>query len=336
MGSRARAIARVVALTACLASPAFAIDPSAADRESARAYMADGRSKRDANDLRAALRAFEAADAIMHVPTTALEVARTQAMLGLLVEARDGALGIARQPAKPGEPAPFAEARAAAQKLANELEERIPSIRVTLVRPPPGLVVSVDGRQLPAVAIGLPRKLDPGAHVIVARAGSVERTFNVQILEREAKDVPIDLAAPAEPVVVVHATEPVPSQPAAPEPARPHRGPWLSVGIIGLSVGGVGLVLGAVTGAMSISQTNTISAQCTGGACPATLSDGRDTASALSNARALAIASDLGFIVGGVLAAAGVTFVVMGSMRPSSPSMALRVGPGTLQLVGRF
>ncbi len=47
-------------------------EPTAAEKETARGQMADGRTKRQKNDLEGALRAFEAADALMHVPTTGL------------------------------------------------------------------------------------------------------------------------------------------------------------------------------------------------------------------------------------------------------------------------
>ena len=46
-------------------------DPSAADKETARALMNEGRTDRDKGDLKAAVKAFAAADALMHVPTTA-------------------------------------------------------------------------------------------------------------------------------------------------------------------------------------------------------------------------------------------------------------------------
>jgi hypothetical protein len=338
MGSDlARHAARAVALSLLLATAsAWAGEPSAADRETARMYMAEGRAKRDGKDLKSALRAFEAADAIMHVSTTSLEVARTESMLGLLVEARDRALRIARSTPRPGEPHPFVEARAAAQTLAAELESRIPSIRVTIQHPRPGLRLWIDGRRLPSIAIGLGRKLDPGSHVIVVKADGFEKTLTVQVLERESKDVPIDLAPPPPPPA------PVASQPAsaAPPPEASaetprRRPPWMTVGVVSLAAGGVGVVLGAVTGAMSLSQTSTIQSQCTAGVCPRTLSDGSDTASAISNARTLATISDVGFIVGGVLAAVGVTFVVLGSSHHTS-SMALELGPGSVTLGGTF
>ena len=49
------------------ASPAFAQQPNASDRETARSLMAEGREKRDAGDLPAALKAFVAADPYQQV-----------------------------------------------------------------------------------------------------------------------------------------------------------------------------------------------------------------------------------------------------------------------------
>src|SRR5690349_18414785 len=89
---RAIAIAAALVLASTLAASRAHAEPpapSATEKETARGLMADARAKRDRGDARGALESFQAADAIMHVPTTGFEVARTQASLGLLVEARD-------------------------------------------------------------------------------------------------------------------------------------------------------------------------------------------------------------------------------------------------------
>src|SRR5947207_9657736 len=59
----------VLALSLAVASPALAA-PSAADRETARALVVEGKQRRDKGDLPGALESFKAADAIMRVPTT--------------------------------------------------------------------------------------------------------------------------------------------------------------------------------------------------------------------------------------------------------------------------
>jgi hypothetical protein len=344
MGSRAGFL---LALSLLLSSSSIALaDPTASDKETARTLMTEARQKRDANDLKAALRAFQAADAIMHVPTTGYEVAKTQSMLGLLVEARDEALTIARATVKPGEPAPFAEARASAQKLADELEGRIPSIRVVVRNAPENVSVSIDGEALPSVAIGLPRRLDPGSHAVIAKAGSSERRINVQVLEREAKEVPIDFGEAAAASTSNNGSTSTVSTSTSTtiKTESPHKSPWLAVGITGLAVGGVGLAIGAVTGTMSLTQTNDIIKNSCGGgtSCPASAEP------SITNARTLAMVSDISFIAGGVVAAAGLVFIVVAatakgdrqgrstSTSSSSTSAELHLGPGSLMLSGRF
>jgi hypothetical protein len=332
-------------MSAALLAPAVAWgDAGAADRDNARTYMSDGRAKRDAGDLRGALRAFQAADALMHVPTTAFEVAKTEGALGMLIEAREDALKIARSQAKPGEPAPFAEARTSAQKLADDVEPRIPSIRLVL-KNADAATVSIDDVALPSVAIGLPRRLDPGAHLVVAKLGSVERRITVQVLEREAKEIPIDLtdATQTTPTTTTTAntttTLTVPQTTATTTTEMPQtaasKGPWMAVGVTTLVVGGIGLVVGGITGALSLSQTGTIKSQCPNSMCPTMLSDGSNTQTALGNARTMATVSDVGFIAGGVVAALGAVFVIVAATKKSHP-MALRVGPGSFELGGQF
>lgn len=348
MGSRAA----LFALAVFFASSLALAEPTAADKETARTLMSEARQKRDANDLKAALRAFQAADAIMHVPTTSYEVAKTESMLGMLVEARDLALTTARSAVKPGEPPPFAEARASSQKLADELEGRIPSIRV-VVKGAENATVTIDGEALPSVAIGLPRRLDPGSHAVIAKAGSNERRINVQVLEREAKEVPIDFAEPQQ----VVATNPTSTNTStststtststtntststnAGADSGGHKSPWLAIGITGLAVGGVGLAIGAVTGTMSLTQTSTIKQVCTNGLCQPQLKDGSSTQNAINNANTLAMISNITLIAGGVVAAAGVVFIVVAATSKSPPSGAsaeLHLGPGSLMLSGRF
>ena len=112
MGSRrVRLTLAATAMAALLAAPSAGAQPSAADRETARSMMQEGRDLREKGDLKGALQRFKAADDIMHVPTTGLEVARTQVSLGLLVEALDTIANIHKVPPAADEPAPFKDAR---------------------------------------------------------------------------------------------------------------------------------------------------------------------------------------------------------------------------------
>jgi hypothetical protein len=110
------------------ASGASAADPSAEDKERARTLLLDGRSKLQAGDAEGAVKAFQAAHAIMGVPTTGLDLARGVAAQGRLIEARAVALEVTRIPAAPKEPEAFANARVTAEKLAEALSARIPAL----------------------------------------------------------------------------------------------------------------------------------------------------------------------------------------------------------------
>lgn len=112
-----------LALTLC-ATLAHA-DPSAADKQRARALMDRGDLLFEAKSYEEALAAYERADEIMRVPTTGLEVARAHAALGHFAQARAVALEVARSSKTPGEPSVFDEARAEAAKLAGELADKV-------------------------------------------------------------------------------------------------------------------------------------------------------------------------------------------------------------------
>src|SRR4051794_38028802 len=87
------------ALAAALSAPRDAqADPTPAEKETARALLDEGDREVEKKHYEAALKAFLAADAIMNVPTTGIELAKTQVLLGQLVEARDSALRVTRLP----------------------------------------------------------------------------------------------------------------------------------------------------------------------------------------------------------------------------------------------
>ncbi len=64
-------------------------ETSPAETTSSRNLLAEGRALRERNDLDGALLRFEAADKLLHTRTTGLELAQTQAVVELLVEARE-------------------------------------------------------------------------------------------------------------------------------------------------------------------------------------------------------------------------------------------------------
>src|SRR5258708_7779014 len=189
--------ALAVALTAGLARA----EPTAADRETARQLMEDGRALRDKNDLKGALQRFKAADDIMHLPTTGLEVARTQGPLGLLVGARDTIAGTRLIPGNANDPVQFKEARIKAGQLGASLDGRVPRLTVVVHGAHAGqtLSLSIAGVPVPAAVIGLPRTVDPGHHVVVVKTEGAAGEQDVDVREGETKSLELALVPTATP-----------------------------------------------------------------------------------------------------------------------------------------
>ena len=191
---------KLVALFAA-ASLALAHAPAAAqsasDKETARALMKDGEARRAKGDHKGALQNFKAAHAIMNVPTTGLELGRSQVDLGMLVEARDTLLSVTRLPVVPGESANMVAARDEAQKLADTIEGKIPSLTIKLLGVPEGATakVTIDGTTILAATIGVPRKHNPGKHEVVVSAGGTEKRESIELIEGEEKTVTISLSS---------------------------------------------------------------------------------------------------------------------------------------------
>jgi hypothetical protein len=228
---------------------------TAAEKANARELMDRGDDLVEKKQYREALEAYQAADAIMHVPTTGIEVARAQVALGLLVEARETALEVARSPETPGEPAPFAEARDAARQLATALERRIPTLRGE-------------------------RQADSSADRAEGASWSSLR-------------------------------------------------PALLYG--GFGVGAVGVLVGSITGLVSIAETSSVKAQCAGNACPLSSQGG------LSSARGFGVASDVFFGLG--IAGAGVGLVTLVASKPTSKTTAAArvvLSPQSVLVLGEF
>jgi hypothetical protein len=311
-------------------TPAFA--QTRDEREAARALMDEGDAKRDQKDFKAALAAYEKADAIMHVPTTGLEVGRMQAQLGMLIEARETLARVVKIPAKDKEPTAFVNARKAAGDLADDLGKRVPAVQLVITGVDAGQVpeVTIDSEPLPPEALNVPHKVNPGAHVIVVRSAGSEKKVDVSVAEKETKTVDIDLKPEPQKTVKMDTTS-------VDESSTPKI---LVFGGFGLAVVGIGV--GAVTGLMSMSKVDEIKGSCNAeNKCPA------DKAGDIDDAKMLGNISTLGFAAGGLGAAIGVVGLVMMSSGgketppPGASSRALVktqpvVGAGYFGLSGTF
>lgn len=190
-------LAPLAPAAALLAPSAALAQPSSADKETARNLMKEGDAKFAARDFAGALKAYQAAHAIMQVPSTGLPLARTQIERGLLVEARDTLLQVSRHPKEANEPAAYAKAREEAAQLAGKLAPRIPSLVIAIEgASADAAAVAVDGSAVPTAALGAPRKVNPGSHTVTASAsGYRDASATVDVKEGDNQKVTLKLVA---------------------------------------------------------------------------------------------------------------------------------------------
>ncbi|MCA9625610.1 MAG: PEGA domain-containing protein, partial [Myxococcales bacterium] len=246
---------------AIVASPALAQDTSApdkevsaADKETARQLLDEGDAARSAGRLEEALKKYEAADAIMGVPTTSVEVGKALEALGRFVEARDAYLRTVRYDVR-GDNAPFRDAQAEADRRAHAVVARIATLEVTLKGPAEDdvLTVLIDGVEVPRAGIGR-RAIDPGEHEVVVRGeGYAEARRKISLGEGETVPVELTLERQATP------TPP-------PKEGEASRGfpIWATVGF---SVAAVGVGLGTAMGILSLGKAGELEDQCPDSLC---------------------------------------------------------------------
>jgi hypothetical protein len=256
-----------IAIWLCAATAVAA--PSASERETARSLMQDGDRLLASGDPANALKCYQAAHAIMHVPTTGAAVAKTQAQLGQLVEARSSALDVLSIPTAYGEPAVFGQAREAAAALARSLESRVCALKTRVLPETAEYSLQIDDVALPRAARTAPFRTNPGAHTVRVRAPGYQAQSR-EIYLREGADQVLEIKLMPE---VQREARPQP-QAAAPLQLSPGQAAYSQEqlddarrggrirGWVGLSVGAASLAVGLVSGYLSWSQTADIMRFC--------------------------------------------------------------------------
>ena len=153
--------------------------------------------------------------------------------------------------------------------------------------------ITMDG--VPLTVSANPIEVEPGAHHFVVRVGDLAVTRDVVVSEGEKRrSIVFDR----------------PTAPVAPPPAQ--RAAWLTplrgVGIVSAALGLVSLGFGAAFGIAAFDAWSSAKAECFDAAQCDTASAVRDRQRTLD----FATVSDVTFVVGGVLAAGGLTLIVLG------------------------
>lgn len=322
----------------------------------ARSAATQGAKAFQAGQWEQAIDMFERAESLVHAPPHLLYMARAHEKLGSLVTARELYNKIIREKLAPDAPEAFGEAQAAARAEIQAIEPRLASLTVS-VSAPQGVtpLVTMDGKQVPAALLGVPRPVDPGEHVIEASAqGYLPAQAKAVLAEGGADSVTLTLT-PDPQAAAAGAAPPDEPASAAPHasPATPEdTGATMKGGslrlpaYISFGVGAVGLgagVLFTLQSASKRSDANDKFEACAsrgiGGECrqdDPLSSEVADLDDQAGSAQTLAI---VGYAVGGLGIAAGVTLLLLDDSSGDSaahPKVRPFIGYRSLGVTGTF
>lgn len=303
------------AIAIALAATKSASAQTPAQRETARHLMDEGDKYFEQKRFELALRAYQSGHAIMHVPSTGIDVARAYEAMGKLLEAREAALAVTRMPGAESEPKPFADARREATQLADKLQSRIPTIRLTLPAEvePSAVKVSIDYEEVPLADA---KQVNPGRHTVRARAeGYSAFAKDVDVKEGGETVVKLDLSDRYVNLPVFGKTPPL--------------------AVVGLSVAATGLLVGTITGIASLGKASAASDICGADtkACPPNAADDIDAARTFGWTSTISFAIAL---VGGGIATYSILSDKKERGNKSGPQVDVVMLPAGAGLVGSF
>ncbi len=333
------------------ASTAAAQEAAAGDIAQARQLGGQAQAAFDAGNFAESEKLWNAAARLYsQAPTLTLGLARTQAKLNKFVAAQESYNKIIREWGNnPSPPPAFKDALEAAKAEVTSVSAKVGSVVVT-VEGPPNPVVTIDGASVPAAALGLKRPVDPGQHKVNATADGYKSTDAMfTVAEGGSAEAKLKMEKSNDVVVApVPGPGPSPSEPGA-DTSSGGGSTQKTLAIVAFGVGGVGLVLGAVTGLIASGKASDLESACSAGKdkCPADQQDNVDSY------KTMGALSTVGFIVAGV---GGITGAVLwftapksgtgaaGGSRyatvPSKPSKGVSVSPYfggvSAGLTGRF
>jgi hypothetical protein len=284
---------------------------------------------------------FEAALALYPSASTMIHIAQCHERAGKIATAwKDYGQALALNRETQGEERRKALERIC-QKGVDTLAPRLPRLSVVVSRPPAGLVVTLDGAELPLAALGEALPADPGSHEVRLSAPGYQTEARTVVLE-ENRTASIDITlapAPAVPPPAPTTAAPPPSPavptaapPAASKPEEPVKGgvpTWAWV------TGGAGIVLtaaGAVFLAEDLAAISALQSNCTTDASGTSCKAGYDY-QADNDRKNRSLPLFIGLGSAGVLAIGAAIFGIATAPRAAAPPRAsLRaypwIGPG--------
>jgi hypothetical protein len=298
---RPRTIAGALTLAALLVSGGA---PAQTDPVAATELFKQGRDAVVRNDHATACPLFEESNRLDARVGTLLNLADCEERIGKLAEALQHwhqaiQLGTATNDRRAEE----ARSRQAA------LDARVPRLTIHLADGAPrSMELRRNGVPLGRAAMGVPLPLNPGEHVVEARAPGYEpRRFRVTVSESESKDLQVTVG-PRLPEPPPEKARSTPSQPNTTEV------PDDTVAYVLGGIGVAGVIVGSVTGMMLWGKNRTIDAQCN-----ARNECSEDGLEAVDDAKGLLPISNAAWVIGVVgIGASTYLFVTSGPSQPST------------------
>ncbi len=319
----------LTALLLC-AGPAFA-EPSAADRATARSLAGEGYQALQSKDYAAAVDRFSRADALVHAPTLMIDWARSLVGLGKFVEAQERYEQIIREGVDSKSPKSWQKALNDAGVELAALKPRLAWVTISIAGSNEARV-TIDGSPVPPAAIGVRRAVNPGQRSLrVVAKGYLAQKRMLELAE--GSDTHAEFTLELDPDQRAASSSLLDTAP-APAPSQPKHSPVPMY--VAFGVGGAGLVLGGVTGALALSKHSQLSKACAGdGGCPPSQS------STLSSYHTVATVSDVGFGLGVAGIGAGLAlwlFNRKGNEAPAAQGVVVHpfVGVASAGLLGSF
>jgi hypothetical protein len=312
-------------------------EPTPGDFATARAALKEGLALREKGDLHGALARLATAYDLVPTPVTGFELGKTHMLLGHVLQAHELFEKVVRMPPSMEESTRSQTSRDEAARLSQELEPRIPSLRLSLSLPNGGTaVVRIDDDAVAVPAGGVERAVEPGPHDIVARAGDgPEEKVHVDLAEGETKDVALapkwvqpKVAAPkGEQVILVRQTNPL--------------------AFVGFGTAAVALVVTLVSGYVYLGARDEVKSRCGANYCPpvpkSVFSSGKTTVdTTFDSEKTRYQVSGWLTIAGMVTTSVFLGIGIFGAARPlkervvARPTITPSVGLGHLGLSGTF
>jgi len=187
---------------------------------------------------------------------------------------------------------------ALANKRLAELPARVPQLTIRLpARAPAGTIVVHNGTELPADGLGSPKSFEIGKHEFLVKLPSgAEISRGLLLHEGDRRTITLDLPGSKSPSVVETASEAGDDGDRTPLLTRDTM---RLMAYISGGVGATGLLVGAITGGVVLSEKSTVDANCVGQRCNDEGLDAVDTAQTLATVSTVSIVMGLVFVGGG-------------------------------------